>query len=73
MFNLYDGVLGTVTGKDCFIVDIDDRGEEGLLYGLKAECQSDQDWFRWAKETELKKLPWRVVSEEELASLPVPD
>lgn len=57
MFDLFDRVLDTVTGKPCFITDVDDHGTEGVVYGLEAEDQGDQDWFRWADERELEKLP----------------
>ncbi len=57
MYRLYDRVLDTVTGKPCFIIDVDDHGEKGVIYGLEVEDQDDPDWFRWAKDPELVKLP----------------
>lgn len=57
MFKLYDRVLDKVTGKPCFITDVDDHGKEGVSYALEVEDQSDSDWFRWADEDELEKLP----------------
>ena len=57
MFQLYDRVLDTVTGKPCFIIDIDDHGVAGIVYGVESEDQADDDWFRWAEESELKKIP----------------
>lgn len=65
MFELYDRVLDKVTGKSCFVIDIDDHGPEGIVYGLEAEDQSDFDWFRWAEESDLKKLPEHSLSEED--------
>lgn len=61
MFGLYDRVLDKVTGKTCFIADIDDHGEKGVAYALEVEDQSDDDWFRWAEEDELEKLPEHQV------------
>ena len=62
MFNLYDRVLHKPTGKPCFIIDISegtspDTGLPGVIYGLEAEDQYDEDWFYWAEEDELSKLP----------------
>lgn len=57
MFRLYDRVLDTVTGKPCFVVDIDDHGVTGTVYGVESEDKADDDWFRWAEESELKKIP----------------
>lgn len=57
MFKLYDRVLDKVTGKPCFITDVDDHGIDGVAYALEVEDQSDSDWFRWANEDELEKLP----------------
>ena len=58
MFSLYDRVLDKKTRKPCFVIDIDDSHlEEGALYGLEAEDQLDHDWFRWADEGDLEKLP----------------
>lgn len=61
MFGLYDRVLDKATGKACFITDVDDHGEEGVAYALEVEDQSDDDWFRWAEEDELEKLPEHQV------------
>ena len=55
MYSLYDRVLDNKTGKPCFIIDVDD-GPDGTIYGLEAEDQDDDDWFRWAREYELSKL-----------------
>ena len=57
MFKLFDRVLDKVTGKPCFITDVDDHGAEGVAYALEVEDQEDPDWFRWAEEDELEKLP----------------
>lgn len=58
MFHLYDRVLDRVTGKPCFIIDVDDsHPESGVIYGLEVEDQYDDDWFRWAYDHELEKLP----------------
>ncbi len=57
MFSLYDRVLDKVTAKPCFIIDIDNHGEEGIVYGVEVEDQADPHWFRWAEESELEKLP----------------
>ncbi len=57
MFELYDRVLDTVTSKPCFVVDVDDHGIEGIVYGVESEDQEDSHWFRWAEEDELVKLP----------------
>lgn len=57
MFRLYDRVLDKVTGKPCFVIDVDDHGAEGVVYGLEVEDQDDPDWFRWAEDDELEKLP----------------
>ncbi|GEM_PF-4472585 len=57
MYALYDRVLDKVTGKPCFITDVDDHGDDGVVYALEVEDQSDDDWFRWAEEDELEKLP----------------
>ena len=57
MFELYDRVFDIVTGKPSFVIDVDDHGEEGVVYGLEVEDQNDPNWFRWAEEAELKKLP----------------
>ncbi len=57
MFSIFDRVLDKVTGKPCFITDVDDHGAEGIVYGLEAEDQEDTDWFRWAEEGDLEKLP----------------
>jgi hypothetical protein len=42
MFSLYDRVFDTVTAKPCFIVDIDDHGEKGVVYSVEAEDQTDK-------------------------------
>lgn len=65
MFGLHDRVRHKPTGKDCFIIDIDEGVDEttgvpGVIYGLESEDQSDSDWFRWAEEGELEKLPEHV-------------
>ncbi len=62
MFNLYDRVLHKPSGKPCFVIDIDDgsdagMGQCGVIYGVEAEDQNDADWFYWAEEYELVKLP----------------
>ena len=57
MYALYARVLDKVTGKPCFITDVDDHGDDGVVYALEVEDQSDDDWFRWAEEDELEKLP----------------
>lgn len=57
MFKLYDRVFDKVTSKPCFVIDVDDHGTEGVVYGVEAEDQTDTDWFRWAEEYELEKLP----------------
>ena len=41
----------------CFVVDIDDHGVAGTVYGVESEDQADDDWLRWAEESELKKIP----------------
>lgn len=56
MYKLFDRVLDRVTGKPCFIIDIDD-GPQGAVFALEAEDQADADWFRLAEEDELEKLP----------------
>ena len=55
MYSLYDRVLDKTTRKPCFVIDVDD-GPDGTIYGLEAEDQDDDDWFRWAGENELVKL-----------------
>ena len=45
MFRLYDRVLDTVTGKPCFVVDIDDHGVAGTVYGVESEDQADDDLY----------------------------
>lgn len=65
MFELFDYVFDTVSGKPCFVIDIDDHGSEGVVYGLEAEDQNDQDWFRWAEDHEIKKLPERHDDERD--------
>lgn len=67
MYELYDRVLDTVTGKPCFVIDVDDHGMEGVVYGLEAEDQEDPNRFRWAEEEELKKLPGHQAGEREPA------
>lgn len=57
MYKLYDRVIDVVTGKPCFVIDVDDHGAAGVVYGLESEDQEDEDWFRWASEDELRKLP----------------
>lgn len=62
MFDLYDRVLHKPSGKPCFIIDIDegidpDTGLQGSIYGIEAENQDDNDWFYWAEENELIKIP----------------
>ena len=57
MYQLYDRVFDMVAGKPCFIIDVDDHGPDGVIYGVEAEDQDDDDWFRWAEELELKKIP----------------
>ena len=57
MFELFDRVLDKTSGKPCFVIDVDDHGADGVIYGLEVEDQQDQDWFRWAREGELEKLP----------------
>lgn len=37
MLRLYDRVLDRVTGKPCFVIGIDDHGDEGVVYGLEVE------------------------------------
>lgn len=65
MFKLFDRVFDTVSGKPCFIIDVDDHGPEGVVYGLEVEDQNDQDWFRWAEEFEIKKLPEHHTDERD--------
>lgn len=56
MYKLHDRVLDTKSGKECFIIVVD--GEDGdFVYGVESEDQDDPDWFRWAEEDELRKLP----------------
>lgn len=62
MIDLYDRVLDKVTGKSCFVIDVDDRGPAGVVYGLEAEDQGDSDWFRFAEEDEIEKLPEHTKS-----------
>ncbi len=57
MFRLYDRVLDRVTGKPCFVIVVDEGDDSDVAYGLEAEDQADPDWFRWAEEGELEKLP----------------
>ena len=56
MFKLYDRVLDKVTGKPCFIIDLDDHRGEGVVYAVEVEDQGDQDWFRLAEKDELEKI-----------------
>jgi hypothetical protein len=61
VFDLYDRVLHKPTGKPSFVIWIDegvdpDTGIEGVIYGIEAEDQYDEDWFYWAEENELEKL-----------------
>lgn len=65
MYELYDRVFDTVTGKPSFVIDVDDHGEDGVVYGVEVENQDDADWFRWAEESELKKLPEHQPEENE--------
>lgn len=62
MLKLFDRVLHVPTRKACFIIDIDEgeddrTGETSIIYGLEAEDQDDNEWFYWAEENELEKLP----------------
>jgi len=57
MYRLFDRVLDLKSGKPCFIIDVDDHGDEGVVYGIEAEDQGDPDWFRWAIDSDLRKLP----------------
>lgn len=57
MLSLFDKVMDKTTGKTCFVIDVDDHGDEGVVYGIESEDQDDSDWFRWAEESELVKLP----------------
>ncbi len=70
MYELFDRVLDKVTGKPCFVIDVDDHGVDGVVYGLEAEDQEDPDWFRWAEECELEKLPEHQLDEDELDRWP---
>lgn len=56
MLALYDKVLHIPSGKPCFITYIDE-GDKGAIYGLEAEDLEDPDWFYWADEDEVEKLP----------------
>lgn len=62
MFELYDRVLHKPTGKPSFVIWVDEEadqvtGKNDVIYGVEAEDQNEKDWFYWAEESELKKLP----------------
>lgn len=62
MFAEYDRVLYKPKHKACLITDIDEGVDEktgipGVIYLLEAEDQNDPEWFYWAEEDELEKLP----------------
>lgn len=57
MFELFDRVFDKVAGRSCFVIDVDDHGESGIVYGVEAEDQSVEDWFRWSDESDLVKIP----------------
>ena len=52
MIDLYDKVFHKPSGKECFVIHVDE-GDEGTVYGLEAADQDDSDWFYWAEEDEL--------------------
>ena len=54
---MFDRVLHIPTGKPCFIIEILDEGTTSESIGLEVEDQDDEDWFYWAKEQDLEKLP----------------
>lgn len=65
MYEIHDRVEHKPTGKACFIIDIDNGIDEktgipGTIYALESEDQSDSDWFYWAEESEIEKLPEHV-------------
>lgn len=62
MYELFDRVLHKPSGKPGFVIDIDEGPVgtpeyHGPIYGFEAEDQYDPDWFYWAEEKELEKLP----------------
>ena len=57
MLELFDKARDVKTGKTCFVIDVDDHGADGVVYGIESEDQDDADWFRWAEESELVKIP----------------
>lgn len=57
MLELFNKVRDVKTGKVCFVIDVDDHGADGVVYGIESEDQDDADWFRWAEESELVKIP----------------
>ena len=56
MLSLYDRVLYIPKNKPCLIIDVDASGESPI-YGIEAEDQTDDDWFYWADERDLLKIP----------------
>lgn len=62
MFELYDRVLHLPSGKQCFVIDVDEgidekTGVPGVIYAVESEDQSEPNWFYWADEEELRKIP----------------